>query len=220
MIMPVTLSLYNQKLIYDLLFDATSQTLLIFGDDPKWLGAKIGLKKAYCAGNLVLPDNLKIKDANEFEQWINRLVSRNWVVNSNPPFSGPDEVVRYIGRYTHRIAISNHRIISIADGQIRFSYKDNKEKDKSKVWKEMVLPADQFIESFLWHVLPKRYHRICHYDFLNNGEKHVNLETIREFFESQEGVEEFAGVITTDDADGITYPTCKKRQVKTVSGYR
>ena len=186
------LSLHNQKLIYDLLFNAASQTLLTFGDDPKWLGAKIGfygilhtwsqtlwphvhlhfivtaggltdvgkwvepkykgrflfpvkalskvfrgkfiegLKDAYYAGDLVLPDNLKIKDDDEFEQWINLLVSKNWVVNSKLPFSGPEEVVRYIGRYTHRIAISNHRIISIADGQICFSYKDNKEKDKNK----------------------------------------------------------------------------------------
>ena len=85
-------------------------------------------------------------------------------------------MVRYIGRYTHRIAISNHRIISIADGQISFSFKDNKEKDKSKVWKEMTLPADQFIKRFLWHVLPKRYHRIRHYGFLTNGKKKANLE--------------------------------------------
>lgn len=78
----------------------------------------------------------------------------------------------------------------------------------------MVLPADQFIERFLWHVLPKRYHRIRHYCFLNNGEKHANLETIREFFKSQEGVEEFAKVITTDDSDGITCPKCKKGKLR------
>ncbi len=268
------LSLHNQKLIYDLLFNSASQTLLVFGDDPKWLGAKIGfygilhtwsqplwphvhlhfivpaggltddgkwiepkykgtflfpvpalskvfrgkfiegLKEAYYAGELVLPDNLNIKDDDEFEQWIDLLVSKNWVVNSKPPFSGPEEVVRYIGRYTHRVAISNHRIISIADGEIWFSYKDNKEKDKSKVWKEMVLPADQFIKRFLWHVLPKRYHRIRHYGFLNNGEKHANLETIREFFESEKGVKEYAKVITTDDTDGITCPKCKKGKLR------
>ena len=269
------LSLHNQKLIYDLLFNAASQTLLVFGDDPKWLGAKTGfygilhtwsqtlwphvhlhfivpaggltddgkwtepkykgtflflvpalskvfrgkfiegLKDAYYAGELVIPDKLKkLEDEDEFEQWIDWLVSRNWVVHSKPPFSGPEEVVRYIGRYTHRIAISNHRIISIADGQIRFSYKNNKEKDKSKVWKEMTLPADQFIRRFLWHVLPKRYHRIRHYGFLNNGEKHANLETIREFFKTQESVEEFAEVIPTNDADGITCPKCEKGRLR------
>ena len=268
------LSLHNQKLIYDLLFNAASQTLLIFGDDPRWLGAKIGfygilhtwsqtlwphvhlhfivtagglnadgkwiepkykgrflfpvqalsivfrgkfiegLKDAYYAGELVLPVNLKIKDDDEFEQWIDLLVSKNWVVNSKPPFSGPEKVVRYIGRYTHRIAISNHRIISIADGQVCFSYKDNKEKDKSKVWKEMILPVDQFIKRFLWHVLPKRYHRIRHYGFLTNGKKKANLEIIREFFKSEKDVKESVKVITTDDTDGIICPKCKKGKLR------
>ena len=268
------LSLHNQKLIYDLLFNAASQTLLIFGDDPKWLGAKPGfygilhtwsqtlwphvhlhfivtagglnadgkwiepkykgrflfpvqalsivfrgkfiegLKDAYYAGELVLPVNLKIKDDDEFEQWIDLLVSKNWVVNSKPPFSGPEKVVRYIGRYTHRIAISNHRIISIADGQVCFSYKDNKEKDKSKVWKEMILPVDQFIKRFLWHVLPKRYHRIRHYGFLTNGKKKANLEIIREFFKSEKDVKESVKVITTDDTDGIICPKCKKGKLR------
>ena len=266
------LSLYNQKLIYDLLFNAASQTLLSFGDDPKWLGAKIGfygilhtwsqtlwphahthfivtaggltdngewvepkykgkflfpvkalsivfrgkfiegLKKAYYAGKLFLPDNLSIKDADEFEQWINRLVSRNWVVNSKPPFAGPEEVVRYIGRYTHRVAISNSRILSVKNGQVRFSYKDNKEKDKSKIWKEMVLSADQFIERFLWHVLPSRYHRIRHYGFLTNGKKKANLEIINQFFSSQEDVE--ISSQTTEDSDGILCPKCKKGRLR------
>jgi hypothetical protein len=173
-----------------------------------------GLKKAYYAGELVLPDNLNIKDEDEFEQWIDHLVSSNWVVNSKAPFSGPEEVVRYIGRYTHRAAISNHRIISIADEKICFSCKDNKEKDKSKVWKEMVLPADQFIKRFLWHVLPKAYHRIRHYGFLTNGKKKANLEIIREFFKSDNGIKECAEVITTDDAEGITCPTCKKGRLR------
>jgi len=78
----------------------------------------------------------------------------------------------------------------------------------------MVLPADRFIKRFLWHVLPKRYHRIRNYGFLNNGEKHANLETIREFFKSQEGIEECAEIKTTDDADGITCPKCKKGKLR------
>ena len=196
------LSLYNQKLIYDLLFEASSKTLLTFGEDPTWLGAKTGfygilhtwsqtlwphvhihyivpvggltetrewiepkykskflfpvkalskvfrgkfiegLKKTYYAGKLVIPyDKQELNKPHKFEQWLDHLVSRNWVVNSKPPFSGPEEVVRYIGRYTHRIAISNSRILSIENGQIRFSYKDNKEKDKSKIWKEMIVSA-------------------------------------------------------------------------------
>jgi len=270
------LSLYNRKLIYDLLFDASSQTLLAFGNDPKWLGAHIGfygilhtwsqtlwphvhthfivtagglsvdgkwiepkhsgkflfpvralsivfrgkfiqgLKKAYYDGELILPVNLKkLEDAAKFEKWIDGLVSSNWVVNSKPPFAGPEEVVRYIGRYTHRVAISNHRIISIFDGQIRFSYKDNKEKDKHKIWKEMELPADQFIERFLWHVLPKRYHRIRNFGFLTNNKKDANLETIRNFLLSTRQIEALSEETCFEDTAGLACPQCGKGRLKT-----
>jgi len=266
------LSLHNRKLIYDLLFDASSQTLLTFGNDPRWLGALIGfygilhtwsqtlwphahlhfivttggltvdgkwiepkhkgkflfpvealsiifrgkfiqgLKTAYYNGELVLPDDLKeLDDPGQFERWIDMLVSKNWVVHSKPPFAGPEEVVRYIGRYTHRVAISNHRIISISEGKIRFSYKDNKEKDKRKIWKEMELPADQFIERFLWHVLPKQYHRIRHFGFLTNNKKDVNLETIRNFISSEPVL--FEGTCV-EDADGLVCPQCGKGRLK------
>jgi hypothetical protein len=269
------LSLYNRKLIYNLLFDSSSQTLLTFGNDPRWLGALIGfygilhtwsqtlwphththfivtagglstdgewiepkhkgkflfpvkalsivfrgkfiqgLKKAYYDGELVLPDNLKeLENAAKFEKWINRLVSRNWVVHSKPPFADSGEVVRYIGRYTHRVAISNHRIISISDGRIRFSYKDNKEKDKSRIWKEMVLPADQFIERFLWHVLPKQYHRIRHYGFLTNGRKNANLKTIRNFLSFTQEDSEILKETCFDEADGLTCPQCGKGRLR------
>ena len=263
------LSLYNQELIYDLLFEASSKTLLTFGEDPTWLGAKIGfygilhtwsqtlwphvhihyivpvggltetgewiepkykgkflfpvpalskvfrgkfiegLKKAYDNGKLVIPyDKQELKKPDKFEQWLDRLVSRNWVVNSKPPFSGPEEVVRYIGRYTHRVAISNSRILSIENDRVLFSYKDNKEKDKSKMWKEMTLPADQFIERFLWHILPKRYHRIRHYGFLSNGKKNENIEKIRELLPSD------TKDALTEDIQGITCPVCEKGKLR------
>ncbi len=235
------LSTYNRVFIYDLLFEAASKTLLCFGNDPKWLGARIGfygilhtwsqtlwthvhlhfivtaggltpegewkepghkgkflfpvralsavfrgkfvegLKKAYYAGELVFPDDKKyLENPSDFEQWVDRLVSKKWVVNSKPPFSGPEEVVRYIGRYTHRTAISNFRILSFEEGFVTFSYKDNKERDKSKKWKEMILSAEEFMMRFLSHVLPSGYHRIRHYGFLANGRKNESLEKIRE----------------------------------------
>ena len=132
---------------------------------------------AYYDGRLILPDDLPIDNATVFEMHIDHLVSRDWVAHSKPPFAGPEEAVRYIGRYTHRIAVSNQRILSTEDGLIRFVYKDNKEKDKDKLQKEMTLPADQFITRFLWHVPPKGYHRIRHYGFLNNGQKYACLRT-------------------------------------------
>lgn len=268
------LSQFNRTLMYDLLFESASQTLLTFGYDPKHLGAQIGfygilhtwsqtlwphahlhfivtaggltddgrwvepkykkkflfpvkalskvfrgkfiqgLKKAYHAGALILTDDLNIRSDNDFERWIDRLVARDWVVHSKPPFAGPEAVVRYIGRYTHRAAISCNRIISIEGGLIRFSYKDNKEKDKNKIWKEMTLPADEFITRFLYHVLPKRYHRIRHYGFLNNCQKHNNLEKIRQFLVSSETFEVPAVAITPENTDGILCPKCEKGHLR------
>ena len=268
------LSQHNGKLIYDLLFDAASQTLLTFGHDEKWLGAQIGfygilhtwsqmlwphthlhlivtaggltddgrwaeprykgwflfpvkalskvfrgkfiqgLKKAWYAGDLILTDDMGIDNATAFERWVDQLVARNWIVHSKPPFSGPEEVVCYIGRYTHRVAISNHRILSIADGLIRFTYKDNKEKDKAKMWKEMPLPADQFITRFLWHVLPKGYHRIRHYGFLCNGQKHANLAHIREILASEAKDADSAEAFADNDVNGMPCPKCENGRLR------
>jgi hypothetical protein len=113
-----------------------------------------------------------------FEKRLNILASKPWRVYSKPPFSGPEEVVRYIGRYTHRIAITDNRILSVENGQVRFSYKDNKEKNKDKKYKEMTLSTEEFIKRFLCHILPHGYHRIRNYGFLSNGRKKQNIEII------------------------------------------
>jgi hypothetical protein len=136
------------------------------------------------------------------------------VVYSKPPFAGPEEVVRYIGRYSHRVAISNHRIISISDGKIRFSYKDNKEKDKRKKWKEMELPADQFIERFLWHVLPNQFHRVRHFGFLTNNKKGANLEIIRSYLLSSRQVEALPEKPQFEDSEGLNCPRCGKGKMR------
>jgi len=271
------LSLHNGKLIYDLLFEAASQSLLTFGYDKKWLGAQIGfygvlhtwsqtlwphahlhfivtaggltddghwvepkyrseflfpvdalmqvfrgkfiqgLKKAYYAGDLKLTDDMRIDHATAFEMWVDHLVRRNWNVNSQAPFAGPEEVVRYIGRYTHRVAIGNYRLLSINDGQVRFAYKDNKEEDPAKRHKEMTLPADQFIMRFLWHVLPKGYHRIRHYGFLNNGQKHANLAKIREILACRiedADCEEREETATVADMLGMPCPKCENGRMR------
>ncbi|MGB9500509.1 MAG: transposase [Dissulfuribacterales bacterium] len=112
------------------------------------------------------------------------------------------------------MAISNHRIISISGGKIKFSYKDNKEKDKLKIWKEMELPADQFIERFLWHVLPKQYHRIRHFGFLTNNKKDANIATIRNFFSSTTQADALFEETHFEDTDGLTCPQCGKGRLK------
>ncbi len=122
--------------------------------------------------------------------------------------------MRYIGRYTHRVAISSHRILSISDGLIRFAYKDNKEKDKDKIWKEMTLPADEFITRFLYHVLPKRYHRIRHHGFLNNRWKHGNLLKIRQVLAASVTFEAPAEPIMPENTEGILCPKCQKGRLR------
>lgn len=137
-----------------------------------------GLKKAYYTGELSIPDELAhIVKAEEFEKWVDKLVARNWVVYCKPPFGSPEQVVRYVGRYTHRVAISNRRLISTEDARIRFRYKDYK-KNRVK-WEEVTLRAEEFIKRFMWHVLPEGFHKIRHFGFLANGRSKGRLAQIR-----------------------------------------
>jgi hypothetical protein len=137
-----------------------------------------GLKKAYHGGEMTIPDEkAELSSPEGFEKWLNNLVARRWVVYAKAPFAGPEEVVRYVGRYTHRIAISSHRIISAENGQVTFSYKDHRDRARRK---EMTLTADEFIRRFLLHVLPSGFHRIRHYGILANGKAARNTEMIRE----------------------------------------
>ncbi len=238
------IAIYNQKLVYDLLFASVSATLKTFGRDEKWLGADIGftallhtwgqtlvhhphihiinpaggldadgkwlaapygerflfpkdaladvfqgkfvagLKKLYYDGELELPGDLadQFADVDAFEGWLDKLVANRWVVFIQSPMIGPEAVVRYLGRYTHRTAIGNRRILSIDNGEISFSYKDYADRQtdsgqpKQKV---MTLSADEFITRFLYHIPPKGYHRIRHYGFLANGQAEKKLAQIR-----------------------------------------
>src|SRR5438093_1443616 len=90
----------------------------------------------------------------------------DWVVYAKPPFGGPEQVLAYLGRYTHRVAIASSRLLSLADGKVRFTWKDYRQGGITKV---MTLDADEFIRRFLLHALPDGFHRIRHYGFLANG---------------------------------------------------
>ena len=102
--------------------------------------------------------------------------TKPWVAYSKPPFAGPQKLLDYLGRYTHRVAISNHRLLGCDDGQVRFSYRDRKEGDRLKT---ATLPAGEFIGRFLEHVLPARFLRIRHYGFLANRAKQTQLAQCR-----------------------------------------
>jgi hypothetical protein len=100
-----------------------------------------------------------------------------WVVYAKPPFAGPQQVVNYVGRYTHRVAISNHRILDIEGNEVKFTWRDYRDNNRQKT---MTLTADQFIGRFLLHVLPSGFHRIRYYGFLGNGHRKKKLEQCRQ----------------------------------------
>jgi len=108
---------------------------------------------------------------------VNELYKKDWVVYTKRPFAGPESVVEYLGRYTHKIAISNHRIKNVEDGKVTFSYKDYKQ---GAVKKEMSLEAAEFIRRFAMHILPKGFIRIRHYGILSSTSKSACAAVIKE----------------------------------------
>jgi hypothetical protein len=108
----------------------------------------------------------------DFQSLINTLYTLEWVVYCKAPFKGPEHVVEYLGRYTHRVAISNNRIISVEDGQVTFKWRDYKDSNKEKL---MTLDVMEFIRRFLLHVLPNRFVKIRHYGILGNRNRKTKL---------------------------------------------
>jgi Putative transposase len=99
-----------------------------------------------------------------FLRYLAPLRGAEWVVYSKAPFDGPEQVLRYVSRHTHRVAISNDRLLDFEDGRVSFSWKDHRDNQR----KTMTLVADEYIRRFLMHVLPKGFQRIRHYGFLAN----------------------------------------------------
>lgn len=104
-----------------------------------------------------------LADDSAFKSLLQGLYKTGWVAYAKAPMGGPAQVLKYLGRYTHRIAISNRRILGIADGKVTFSYKDRQDKDRDKV---LTLSAEEFVRRFLLHVLPAGFHKIRHYGLL------------------------------------------------------
>jgi hypothetical protein len=118
-----------------------------------------------------------LTDQAVFNRALAKLQRIDWVVYAKRPFAGPEQVLSYLGRYTHRVAIANSRLIALADGQVSFRWNDYRHHGKSKV---MTLTADEFIRRFLLHTLPGGFHRIRHYGFLANGHRAAKLTRCRQ----------------------------------------
>jgi len=124
------------------------------------------LQQAFDAGNLQFFSALEpLRTPQAFRRYLAPLWSAEWVVYTKAPFDGPQQVLRYVARYTHRVAISNDRLLDIEDGRVSFSWKDYRDNNQRKT---MTLAAREFIRRFLIHVLPKGFQRIRHYGFLAN----------------------------------------------------
>ncbi len=135
------------------------------------------LEKAFEAGQLQFFSALHaLSERDAFLRALAIVRKAEWVVYAKPPFAGPEQVLDYLGRYTHRIAISNNRLIDIENGAVRFRWKDYRHGGRPKV---MTVPADEFIRRFLLHVLPEGFHRIRYYGFLGNRHRAQKLAHCR-----------------------------------------
>ena len=128
-----------------------------------------GLKRAYSQGQLGFHGQLEfLACPKAFASWLRQLFRDDWVVYCKRPFGGPEHVLRYLGAYTHRVAISNSRLVSLADGQVTFRWRDSAHKNKKRL---MSLPIDEFLRRFLLHTLPQGFVRIRHFGFLANRKR-------------------------------------------------
>ncbi len=219
------LALRNQKVVYTLLFQAASETLLQLTKDRKYLGAEIGfitllhtwsqtlidhphlhclvtagglsrdgqrwissrpgffipvkvlsslfqgkfldhLKKAYESGKLKFPGKIEaLKEGPAFKKFLADLYQQKWVVYCKPPLKRAEQVMEYLGRYTHRVALSNDRLVSFEGSRVVLRWRDSADGDKIKL---LTLEASEFIRRFLLHVLPDRFVKIRHYGLLSN----------------------------------------------------
>jgi hypothetical protein len=135
------------------------------------------IKTAFDQGKLSFHGKLTgLAEPGEFQRRLAASAKTKWVVHSKPPFGGPEQVLKYLARYTHRVAISNHRLIALEDGEVTFHWKDYADEGKQKTMK---LQAIEFIRRFLLHVLPMGFVRIRHYGFLANRVCREKLELCR-----------------------------------------
>ena len=138
-----------------------------------------GLQALHRAGELAFYGDLeRLAQPNGFAAWLKPFRKSEWVVYAKPPFGGPEAVLAYLSRYTHRVAISNHRLISADAETVAFRWKDYRIKagDRQKV---MCLSTPEFIRRFLMHVLPDGFHRIRHYGLLASTTRKVNINRVR-----------------------------------------
>src|SRR5208282_3260615 len=164
-----------------------------------------GLKQAFQDGRFRFHGNLALLAAPKiFAAWLRPLFRKDWVVYAKRPFGGPEYVLQYLGRYTHRVAISNHRLVSFADGQVIFRWRDSAHHNVQKL---MTLSLNEFLRRFLLHLLPKGFMRIRNFGFLANRRRATLLPLCLQLLGSAQPIEPERA--TTADANNLRLcPNC------------
>jgi hypothetical protein len=140
-----------------------------------------GLQHAFRQGKLAFPGNLHLlAEEKAFHAFLRPLFRQDWIVYAKRPFGGPEHVLQYLARYTHRVAISNHRILDVADGKVSFRWKDYAHGGKQR---KMTVTAEEFLRRFLLHVLPRRFVRIRFSGFLANRRRKQLLPLCKQLLE-------------------------------------
>jgi len=135
------------------------------------------LRKSYDSKELIFPGNIsQWQNEEPFKEFIKGLYNQEWVIYCKPPFQSPEMVLQYLGRYTHRIAIGNHRIINVEDDRVSFRWRDYSDGNKNKI---MTLDVFEFIRRFLLHILPDRFVKIRYYGLLGNRNRGAMLDQCR-----------------------------------------
>ena len=260
------LVLQNKKLLYDLLFHSSAETLLEVARNPLRLGAEIGffsvlhtwsqklslhphvhcvvpagglsldhthwvhsrknyflpkevlrevfrgkfvdaLEQAFRDGRLNLQGDLALlAQPKIFAAWLRPLFRQDWVVYLKRPFGGPQYVLQYLGRYTHRVAISNHRLVSFADGQVTFRWRDSAHNNEQRL---MALSLDKFLRRFLLHILPHGFVRIRNFGFLANRRRATLLPLCFQLLGSEQQPQAEQNVSSTKDSSDLWHcPKC------------
>ena len=150
-------------------------------------------------------DLVHLAEPQAFSAYLAPLWQLDWVVDCKQPFAGPEQVLRYLSRYTHRVAISDHRLVEVTDDHVAFTWKDYSD---SSCIKLMTLAPHEFMRRFLLHVLPDGFQRIRHYGFLGNGNRAAKLARIRELLPPAPQPQPQVVPATQDDATATLEPEC------------
>ena len=168
------------------------------------------LSEAHRAGKLqFFGEHQRLAEAKTFANWLQPLRQCEWVVYAKRPFAGPEAVLAYLSRYTHRVAIANNRLIALNEQGVTFKWKDYRAKERYR-HKTMTLTSDEFMRRFLLHVLPSGFHRIRHYGLIANTTRKDNLARARELLMVEKTIETADADIAVGSDESVTYvcPDC------------